>query len=378
MTDQGNGHLISEDTIRGFLDTAEPILSASPQMNEANTKKKIIEPFLQDVLSWRVQDMELEYSVQFGGQQHRVDYALMVDSAPNLFVEAKGGQTTLGNTTTQQLRSYMKVQDVTLGLLTNGKAFQLYHLEFSAGNSEFHCVLDAQLSDLVGERQVLSAIARQSIPVENGRSKIAQMRKRNLARQELEDRKDEIAETVSDTITNETDPVIYQDAEQEALELVDRLIRVLDPSGSVEDTNQETPDEDSVDNAGKVRQVTLGDGNDDSPVSEYQVTLSNDGTVVEVFENEVQATVMADVVEYLVEEHALVEAVGPLPYVPGKSKIALNDTVEYPDSEKVMKAPTKLSCGLYVNTHYSGGGKLKFLNRVATACGLDLEFGPGW
>jgi hypothetical protein len=67
---------ISEELVADFVSTSESIIENSPQMNESNTKVKLIQPFLQTVLGWEIHDMELEYSVQMGGQTHHVDYAL--------------------------------------------------------------------------------------------------------------------------------------------------------------------------------------------------------------------------------------------------------------------------------------------------------------
>jgi hypothetical protein len=49
-------------------------LEASPQMDEENTKVKIIQPFV-DLLGWNFYstEVQLEYTVQMGTQSSKVD-----------------------------------------------------------------------------------------------------------------------------------------------------------------------------------------------------------------------------------------------------------------------------------------------------------------
>lgn len=59
---------ISETAISESVSNANSIMPDPPQMDESNTKFKIIQPFLQDILDYELEDMELEYKVQMGGQ----------------------------------------------------------------------------------------------------------------------------------------------------------------------------------------------------------------------------------------------------------------------------------------------------------------------
>lgn len=74
---------ISRDDIESFISISESVIADSPQMNESNTKFKLIQPFLEDVLGWDRLDIESEYGVQLGGQTYHVDYALSLDDKPN-------------------------------------------------------------------------------------------------------------------------------------------------------------------------------------------------------------------------------------------------------------------------------------------------------
>lgn len=112
---------IYSDALSEFVSTSRRVLDESSQMNELNTKVKIIQPFLQNVLGWGIYDMELEYSVQMGGQTYHVDYALVVNDLPEVFVEAKGSDTEFNTQAVKKSQSYMKLQDVIWGSLPTGR-----------------------------------------------------------------------------------------------------------------------------------------------------------------------------------------------------------------------------------------------------------------
>jgi hypothetical protein len=83
---------------------------------------------------------------------------------------------------------------------------------------------------------------------------------------------------------------------------------------------------------------------------------------------------MADTVEYLIDNHDLISAIEPLPYIPGRTKIVLNDRPTYPDEEKDMRLPRELNGGYYLETHNSKEGKRREFRRLVELCGLEIEF----
>ena len=87
-------------------------MEQTPQMNEPNTKAKLINPLL-EILGWNIHtDIELEYPVRVGTSVNKVDYALMVDGKPSVLVEAKGFDTEIGPDQAEQVISYGRVESV--------------------------------------------------------------------------------------------------------------------------------------------------------------------------------------------------------------------------------------------------------------------------
>jgi hypothetical protein len=99
---------------------------------EEGTKIQIITPLLQ-TLNWNTgcvpvdnSRVEPEYKVQDGSSRKRVDYALMVDGEPKVYVEAKSIKSDLREKNRKQLFSYMRNDGIPFGVLTNGKQVQLF------------------------------------------------------------------------------------------------------------------------------------------------------------------------------------------------------------------------------------------------------------
>jgi len=83
--------MVLREGLSEYAERSVGLIENSPQMDEENTKRKIIEPLI-ELLGWDIlsSDVELEYSVQMGSGTKKVDYALKREGTPVVFVEAKG------------------------------------------------------------------------------------------------------------------------------------------------------------------------------------------------------------------------------------------------------------------------------------------------
>ena len=131
--------------------------------SEPNTKKKIIEPLL-EILGWdtRGSEVRLEYPIVMASGTSEVDYALMLEGKPVVFVEAKAFDTALTPKHARQAISYGKVEDVQWVVLTNGKTLKIFDIE--QGKTEKEClVIEVDLTKLPMQAEDLKAISRSSI-----------------------------------------------------------------------------------------------------------------------------------------------------------------------------------------------------------------------
>ncbi|WP_049891646.1 hypothetical protein [Haloquadratum walsbyi] len=62
------------EAVKNYVGQSQTLLEASPQMDEENTKVKIIQPFV-DLLGWNFYstEVQVEYTVQMGTQSSKVD-----------------------------------------------------------------------------------------------------------------------------------------------------------------------------------------------------------------------------------------------------------------------------------------------------------------
>ncbi|MCW4016698.1 MAG: type I restriction enzyme HsdR N-terminal domain-containing protein [Candidatus Bathyarchaeota archaeon] len=131
--------------------------------SEANTKKRVIEPLLES-LGWdlRSNEIRLEYPVKIGTRTAYVDYALMLEDKPVVFVEAKAFDESLTNDYSSQIISYGKVEDVKWAVLTNGKRIKMF--DTKAGKNETEClVVEINLQALPAGENELRILSRESI-----------------------------------------------------------------------------------------------------------------------------------------------------------------------------------------------------------------------
>src|SRR5258708_38934446 len=97
-------------------------------VGEQNTKAALIEPVLR-VLGWDVEDVdEVHREYRQRSMDAPVDYALVLDNEPVLFVEAKGLRENLEDRRwAGQIVGYAAVAGVEWVVLTNGDEYRIYN-----------------------------------------------------------------------------------------------------------------------------------------------------------------------------------------------------------------------------------------------------------
>lgn len=211
-------------TIEQYADFAQEIISNNPQMNESNTKHKLINPLI-EVLGWdHLTDVELEYAVQMGANSKNVDYSISYEGAPVIFVEVKGNDSKIRDKDRKQLRSYLLQQNVDWGLLTNGENFEIIRREVDGGDIDIEVIDKISIGEISREQNLLKALSKDYI--RNGESqKIASEIKRlRRAKRKLQENKEQLAEDITHLITDSVGESVSQKAENHAKELIDRMV----------------------------------------------------------------------------------------------------------------------------------------------------------
>ena len=360
---------MDEETVSDYVERSQSLVESSPQMDEQNTRSRLIDPFIRDVLGWDFYstEIEMEYSVQMGSSKKKVDYALFGDGSPALFVEAKGCDTTITDAYADQLRSYMRQEWVDWGLLTNGKTFRVFRLEKEGTNPDVKRLGETDLADLTANDWMLAALSKDSIQSGASTEIYQRVERRRQAISTLSEEKDDIADSLRETVVERVGEVVSQPAESLSKTLVDHLItelernREADSAGVTSEPSRSNSEEDPVE----------GDSADS-----YVVRVS-DGDGATEFSDDSQSDLMGAVVDHLIRSCGLIEQYEPLPYVPGNKIAILNDEPNHPNGDE-MRLYREVGGGYYVYTSFNKGDKKRHIHDFADAAGVDIAFDGEW
>ncbi len=222
---------MDRDEIDEYVKRCRQLLESSPQMDEENTKVKLVQPFLEllgrDLYSTEV---ALEYTIPMASGSTHVDYALLVGDSPVVFVEAKPARSTLTDNEVQQLRSYMRQElDVDWGILTNGKSFEVLTKNRHQNGGEEVSVVQFDLNDLAENPDVLELLTKGSIRSGKSDEIAEQVAQTNRAIRHLQENEDSVTESVTEAVESEVGELTI-DLEEQSREFVQSLVSVLQES----------------------------------------------------------------------------------------------------------------------------------------------------
>jgi len=340
-------------------------------MDEANTKAAILRDFL-DLLDWQIpQNTQLEYSVEAFGQTYKVDYALILDGTPVAFLEAKGADTALTDDHEDQLSSYMTNKNVTYGILTNGKQYRFFQRRVDASNVDVQKVGDVALEDLPNHLAVLKAYEKDAIESGESGKILGRINELREARRTLEADKDDLAVELSNILADEVSDSISSLAETQAKEMIDRLVADIESEIDADGKKSKRETTDSLDETPEEVVDSDMDG-------EYVIEIRGNNSTLAVLDGDNQSDVMADAVDYLIQNHNLISRIEPLPYVPGNKNALINDQPVHPDDERDMRTHRELTNGYYLFTSFNKRDKKRHIERLADKCNLAIESKGGW
>lgn len=356
---------MDEESLHEYVVSAESVIEDSPQMGEATTKAAILRDFI-ELLGWEIpSNTELEYSVKAFGKTYKVDYALLLDGRPVAFLEAKGLDTTLTSDHREQLSEYLRSEDVNWGILTNGEEYEFYQRRVIDSKVEVEAIEQTTLQQLPNKNSIIEAYCIETIRDEESESLIEHVRELRQSWETLTNEKEQLATAVVDTLADSVSDAIEPEAKSQAKEMIDRLIADIESEIDTDAASQLTENTSSADSTQD--QPTLSES--------YSVEIVQDGNVIATFEDSVQSDLMTSVVEYLVQNHDLISAIQPLPYIPGDTRALINDSPAYNDT--TMKQPRELEEDYYLEVNLSWGQKKRELERLAEACNVAVNVEEG-
>lgn len=367
---------MDEEAVREFVDDAQSILKASPQMDEANTKAAVLRNFL-DLLGWTIPDnTQLEYSVKAFGRTFKVDYALVLESTPVAFLEAKGVDTTLTQDHKEQIQEYMKSEDVNLGILTNGAEYVFFRRQVIDTKVNVVPLVEISIEELPKRITILRAFTTNAIQNDEWQKILNRISELKEARTTLENDKDDLADEIAELLTGTVSPAISAPAESQAKEMIDRLIRDIDDEINPESTSSSLGEEQSTEEPGEDDTKSAGrkGGAPFDTAGRYVIKISDSDNIVAAVSGKTQTEAMVDATDYLIEYHNLTSKIS-IPWVPAQDKAIINDESEWEDADPLYQP---LSDGYYLDTKMNKNGKKREIRRMAGVCGVGATFDGDW
>lgn len=239
---------MNQTEVNEYVKRCQQLIEASPQMDEENTKVRLVQPFL-ELLGWGLYstEVELEYTVPMATGSTHVDYALLVGDSPVVFVEAKPARSNLSTDNARQLKSYMRQElAVDWGILTNGKSFEVLTKDSSRNGAEEVSVARFTLEDLAENPDVLEILSKEAIRSGRADEIAQQVSQTNEAIRYIREHEDGVTQAVSDSVESEIGSLPI-DLEEHSREFVQNLVSVLEDQRRFVSTNSTTDEREDTD-----------------------------------------------------------------------------------------------------------------------------------
>ncbi|MFC4406210.1 hypothetical protein [Haloarchaeobius iranensis] len=127
------------DELASYVERAGSADPGAAELGLRNTQLRLVEPFL-ECLGWDVRSPSVEAAFAVDGTDAVVDYALLVDGVPAVFVDTLACESALDAADVETLLSAMDAADVEWGILTNGRRFA-FVARREDGEDGFSCSL---------------------------------------------------------------------------------------------------------------------------------------------------------------------------------------------------------------------------------------------
>jgi hypothetical protein len=219
---------LSSDKLAKLVQSIDYFSHTDMVSNEANTKKKIVEPLL-EVLGWDLlsNEVRLELPIRVGSTSGHADYALMLEGKTVVLVEAKAFDEDLSSGYSSQIISYGRYEDVRWVVLTNGRLLKIF--DAKAGKSEKEClVTEVDLKDAQMRANDLSLVSRESVlsgEIEGAAKRLAATK---LAIANLIQNREEISNEFKKTLVKAAGAEVETRAESIARRLADEAVEFFE------------------------------------------------------------------------------------------------------------------------------------------------------
>lgn len=238
------------DNWESFVDQIKETIEKNPDMDEANTKNRIINPLLEK-LGWEAIKGQVvaEYPIKFATSTSHVDFALLVEGSPVVFVEAKALRTEIKPDNVRQILDYGRHKDVNWCVLTNGKELRIYNSEWfnpKSGDPSQALVEAVSIEDYVEKKGIISRISKESVESGDTRQTFKRIKHTKDTVENIKDNRSEIESRIENVLNNHVRELVKDRASQATTNFMNELIDELSDYTKPTPTPPPEPDEEEL------------------------------------------------------------------------------------------------------------------------------------
>lgn len=244
---------ITSNEFRSFSQTKQKILDENPHMNEEETKTAIITDFV-NLLGWEIPtDGNMEY--HFGNHNRNiVDYAFFHNGTSKLFVEAKSVGTSLEEKNRDQIKEYLLLDNVDLGILTNGEEYELYRRFVNAdGDVKTQRIETIMLSEFPSYTVLFNIFSKTQVTDETYKEHLERIREIQTARETLRNDRERLSNDLVNVVTESTGGIAEQPAKNHVVEFLESVSSELAEMTQLGGTKEEDDPQEVVERNTDVR-----------------------------------------------------------------------------------------------------------------------------
>lgn len=226
---------LTEEEVRNFVQEKSEIVEQNPDLNEEEIKAAVITDFI-GLLGWQIPiDGRMEY--QFGEHNTNVvDYALLDEGVSKVFVEAKSPGTSL-DSHRSQITEYLALDNVELGVLTNGEVYEIYRTHISDGEQvERQQVARIELSDFLDHLDVLNSLTKDEVTSGSYRERLQRVVDLSNARDALRENRQELSRDIVTVVTDSIGSIAQDAAREHVGDYLDNIDEELRSTDDTEPT----------------------------------------------------------------------------------------------------------------------------------------------
>ncbi|NHN49543.1 hypothetical protein G9464_18390 [Halostella sp. JP-L12] len=365
--------------LREYVERAREGLDDAASLSLRNTELRLVHPFL-STLGWDVHRPSVEADLAVPADREPVDYALLVEGRPAVFVDVSACGDPLDEAEVDRLDAALSSAGVDWGILTNGRSFAF--LTRSGDDVER---LRCRLVDLPDHEDVVALYSKAA-----AESRIASDAERAAAAERLDDRREAVARRLTETLVAAADGAADDELASATEAFLDDLVETLGGSEASPDGLYADETRSSGSETPSGRTGTPPGGSETSPEAtgapaatedgEYIVRFFDGRTSVGAVGTATPVGTLASAVEYLIDQHAVDGGIS-LPWRPeagdDAGKAVLNHDPVHPDGTP-MAAHEELANGYCLLATLDAASTRVVVEELANAAGLRVMFQGDW